>query len=131
MGKKRREPEQATAVTEPITIQQTVYENDPRSNLEEIKKYEGVIGYILRNATSAAIDLKDPTKIVEYALISSASFEAGKDLAETFDLGEINGTLVEGKNMKMLSIMINENKISIFMDKNADADRVYRRILPT
>ena len=31
-----------------------------RENLEEIKTYEGVIGYIMRNSTSAAIDLKDP-----------------------------------------------------------------------
>ncbi len=54
-------------------------ENDNDENLQEklreIKGQEGIIGYILRGQKSAAIDLKDPTKIIEYAVFSSAVFD--------------------------------------------------------
>lgn len=39
-----------------------------QEKLQEIKEQEGIIGYIFRNSKSASIDLKDPTKIIDYAL---------------------------------------------------------------
>ncbi len=51
-------------------------ENDAekmQEKLQEIKDQEGIIGYILRSKKSASIDLKDPTKIIEYAVLSSTA----------------------------------------------------------
>jgi len=49
-----------------------------RSRLIDINKIVGVKGYILRNATSAVIDLQNPAKLMEYALLSSEAADASK-----------------------------------------------------
>jgi predicted regulator of Ras-like GTPase activity (Roadblock/LC7/MglB family) len=129
MTKKRRDFQEITTVTEPIaTVEETTHANNLRASLEEIKNYDGVIGYILRNSTSASIDLKDPTKIIDYAIISSSAIDASQELSELFDLGSAKSVSVEGKNAKMLSMTIDENKISVFMEKNADSDKVLKRL---
>ena len=124
MGKKKRGVQEVSDAVEPVALEEATFEKSLRASLEEIKKYEGVTGYILRNTTSASIDLKDPTVIMDYALLSSLAFDAGRDFSELFDLGEVKSTLVSGKSVKMLSVIINENKISVFMEKNADAEKV-------
>jgi len=96
--------------------------------LNEIKTIDGVIGYILRNTRSASIDLNDPTKIIDYAVLSSSAMETGDGLSQTFDLGEIRQVLVEGKNAKLLSVTIGENNISVFMDKNVDHNQIYKTL---
>jgi predicted regulator of Ras-like GTPase activity (Roadblock/LC7/MglB family) len=129
MNKKKRTIQEAVAeVTEPVAIEETVHATNLRANLDEIKTYEGVIGYILRNTTSAAIDLKDPTKIVDYAVLSSSALDALKSLTELFDLGNPQSIVVEGKDAKMLSMTIQENRISIFMEKNADCERILGKL---
>jgi hypothetical protein len=35
---------------------------------------------------------------------------------------------LEGKNVKMLSFTVEENKISVFMDKNADSEKILRKL---
>jgi predicted regulator of Ras-like GTPase activity (Roadblock/LC7/MglB family) len=101
-----------------------------RTNLAEINKCKGVIGYILRNATSATIDLKDPTKLVEYAILSSQALDSGKEISELFDLGDIENILIEGKDIKALCMTIGENKVNIFMEKDADHADILRRVSP-
>jgi len=44
-----------------------------KQNINSIKEKEGVIGYILRNSKSASIDLKDPSKVIDYAILSSSA----------------------------------------------------------
>jgi predicted regulator of Ras-like GTPase activity (Roadblock/LC7/MglB family) len=127
MTRKKNIQEIAT-VTEPVIIEEATSENSLRRNLEEIKTYDGVIGYILRNSTTAAIDLKDPTKIVDYAILSSSAFDASKELSELFELGNTKNMLVEGKDAKALSVVIGENEISVFMEKNADHKKVLKRL---
>jgi predicted regulator of Ras-like GTPase activity (Roadblock/LC7/MglB family) len=100
------------------------------TNLVEINKCKGVVGYILRNATSATIDLKDPAKLVEYALLSSQALDSGKEISELFDLGDIENILIEGKDIKALCMTIGENKVNIFMEKDADHADILRRVLP-
>ena len=102
--------------------------NNLRANLEEIKTYDGVIGYILRNSTSAAIDLKDPTKLIDYAILSSSALDAGEVLSEDFNLGAVKSIIVEGKNVKVLSLTVSENRISVFMDKEANCEKVLRKL---
>ena len=101
-----------------------------RTNLAEINKCKGVIGYILRNATSATIDLKEPSKLMEYASLSSQALDSGKEISELFDLGDIENIFIEGKDIKTLCMTIGENKVSIFMEKDVDHADILRRVSP-
>lgn len=125
--KKKALLEEAETITKPAAVE-TVHVEDLRSILEEIKGYNGVIGYILRNSTSAAIDLKDPTKIIDYAILSSSAIDVGEELTELFNLGEFKDIVVEGKDAKMLSLTDGENKISIFLEEEADLEKVLRKL---
>ena len=95
-------------------------------SLKDIKTREGVIGYILRTPESASIDLKDPTKIIDYAVLSSTALAAGEDLSETFEIGEIRSVLLEGKDAKILSLKVEDQHLSIFMEKSVDHERIYK-----
>lgn len=128
MVKKKKSFPETAAITEPLAVEETTSEKNLRTSLEEIKNYDGVIGYILRNSTSAAIDLKDPTKIIDYAILSSSALEASEKLCELFDLGEAKNINVEGKDVKVLSLVIDDNRISVFMEKNADCEKVLRKL---
>jgi predicted regulator of Ras-like GTPase activity (Roadblock/LC7/MglB family) len=97
-----------------------------KQNVEKTKERDGVIGYILRNVDSASIDLKDPTKVIDYAVLSSSAWEACDELSETFSLGEVKHVIVEGNSAKLLSFTIEDNKISIFMEKKVDHKRIYK-----
>ena len=127
MARKKKSIKEVAAVIEPAAVEATPV-NDLRANLEEIKTYEGVIGYILRNSTSAAIDLKDPTKLIDYAILSSSALDASEELSELFNLGEVKNIVVEGKETKVLSLTIGENRISVFMEKNADREKILRKL---
>ena len=121
-------PKEVTATVEPIAVEEATPMNDFRANLEEIKTWNGVIGYILRNTTSAAIDLKDPTKIIDYAMLSSSTLDAADELSKLFDLGKTTHIVVEGKEIKVLSLTFGENKISVFLEKDADYEKVLRKL---
>ena len=128
MVKKKRSFQEVAAVAEPVTVEETISVNNLRANLDEIKAYDGVVGYILRNSTSAAIDLKDPTKIIDYAIISSSALDAGEELSKLFDLGEVKNIVVEGKGVKVLSLTVGENRISIFLEKDADCEKILKKL---
>ncbi|MBS7608246.1 MAG: roadblock/LC7 domain-containing protein [Candidatus Bathyarchaeia archaeon] len=129
MTKKRKAVEDAVAAESPTIVMEGMTPTDHlRTSLEEVKNYEGVIGYILRNSTSAAIDLKDPSKLIEYAILSSSALEAAEELSETFSLGEVKNILIEGKETRILSLTVGDNKISVFMEKNADLDKILKRL---
>jgi predicted regulator of Ras-like GTPase activity (Roadblock/LC7/MglB family) len=128
MVKQKKSFQETAGEIEPITVGGASYENNMRFMLEEIKKCEGVIGYILRNTTSAAIDLNDPSKIIDYATLSSTAFEASEKLSELIDLGKVKTIIVEGKDTKTLHLSIDENNVSIFMEKNADAQKILEKI---
>lgn len=103
---------------------------DLGNKLAEIRKEKGVIGYILRNTTSATIDLKEPEKIIEYALFSSQVLDSSREISNLFELGEVESILVEGKETNALCRTINGNQISIFMEKDADHADILKRISP-
>lgn len=115
----------------PVTI---TLDEDPafaglRSSLNEINKIPGVKGYILKNTTTAVINLQNPTKLVEYALLSSETMDACQKISELFNLS-ITKTVVEGTEIKMLCMIIGENKLGIFMEKTVDHIDIFRRISP-
>jgi len=95
-----------------------------QETLKDIKTREGIIGYILRGPDSASIDLKDPTKIIDHAILSATALEAGQDISNTFEIGEVNTIILEGRNIKILSMTIGDNRLSIFMEKNVDHNKL-------
>lgn len=128
MVKKKRSFQEVAAMAEPVTVEETISVNNLRANLDEIKTYDGVVGYILRNSTSAAIELKDPTKLIDYAIISSSALDASEELSKLFDLGAVKDIIVEGKGVKVLSLTVGENRISIFLEKDADCEKILRKL---
>ena len=128
MVKKKRDFQEVAAAAEPVTVEETISVNNLRANLDEIKTYDGVVGYILRNSTSAAIELKDPTKIIDYAIISSSALDAGEELSKLFDLGAVKDIVVAGKGVKVLSLTVGENRISIFLEKDADCEKILKKL---
>ena len=127
MARKKKTVQEIVAVTEPLTIEES-HVNNLRANLEEIKTYDGVIGYIVRTSTSAAIDLKDPTRLIDYAVLSSSALDASEALSEDFNLGDVKSIIVTGKNVKVLSLTVSDNRISVFMDKEANYEKVLRKL---
>jgi predicted regulator of Ras-like GTPase activity (Roadblock/LC7/MglB family) len=97
---------------------------DMRSVLDRIKTRKGIIGYILRASTSAAVDIKDPSKIIDYAVLSASALESAESLSEAFELGQLCNIVVEGKDLKILMLTIGEHRISIFMEKNVDHNSI-------
>ena len=98
-------------------------------NLKSIRKSKGVIGYIIRNGASAAIDLEEPEKLVEYAFFTSQVIDSSQELANLFSLGDVTNMLVEGKELKVLNLIVNENKINIFLKKDVDHRKIAQKIL--
>jgi predicted regulator of Ras-like GTPase activity (Roadblock/LC7/MglB family) len=99
-----------------------------RATLEHIKSRGGVIGYIIRGPTSASVDVKDPSKIIDYAVLSSAALQSSEGLSDLFELGKISNIVLEGKTLKMLSLTKGEQRISVFMDKGLDHNSIYKEI---
>jgi len=100
-----------------------------KSRLEHIKSKEGVIGYILRASTSASVDVKDPSKIIDYALLSAAAFDSGASLSNEFSLGKTNYIVLEGKDAKILSMTIGEQTLSVFMEKSVNHNLIYKELV--
>jgi len=124
-----KKKERETTVTgTPAIIEGVVHESDLRKKLETLKNHNGVLGYIMRNSTYASIDLDDPTKIMDYALLSSSIVDACEEISQICGLGGIKSIVVEGKNVKMLVLTANEKTISVFMEKNVDSE-LLRKIL--
>ena len=133
--KKQSLHETSTTVIVDDEADVTPNEEDPAftnlsQTLAEIRKETGVIGYILRSSTSATIDLKEPEKIVEYALFSSQVLDSSREISELFKIDTIESVLIEGKETKALCMDIDGIKISIFMEKNADHADILKRVSP-
>ena len=98
--------------------------------LAKIRKKPGVIGYIIRNTTTANIDLNEPEKIVDYAIFSSQALDSSQEISDQYELDDVTSVLIEGKQAKALCMNIEGNKISIFMEKDADHASILERISP-
>ena len=98
------------------------------SNLAEINKHPEATGYILRNATTAIVDLKNPERLTEYAILASQTLESAQEISELFNLGTIENILITGKDTKTLCITRGENNATIFMEKTADHEDIESQI---
>lgn len=124
----KKKGHETTATGIPAIIEGVGHESDLRKKLETLKNHNGVLGYIMRNSTYASIDLDDPTKIMDYALLSSSIVDACEEISQKCGLGGIKSIVVEGKNVKMLVLTANEKTISVFMERDVDSEFL-RKIL--
>jgi predicted regulator of Ras-like GTPase activity (Roadblock/LC7/MglB family) len=134
MAKKKSTQENATPIfvdeDEIAAPEEDQTFKDLNEKLTKIRKNKGVIGYILRNTTSATIDLKEPEKIVEYAIFSSQVLDSSQEISDLLETGDVENVLIEGKENKVLCMKIDGNKISIFMEKDADDADIQKQISP-
>jgi hypothetical protein len=96
--------------------------------LQDIKKHEGIIGYIMRNSKTAAIDLNNPNKIIDFALLSSTANEVSQNLTKIIPIGEIKNLVVESETTKLLSKKVNEKQITLFMEKSVDHKKITKNL---
>jgi predicted regulator of Ras-like GTPase activity (Roadblock/LC7/MglB family) len=106
-----------------------IYE-DLSYELAEIRKDKNVLGYILRNETSATIDIEETEKIVEYAIFSSQALDSSQEISDEFELGDIESVVIEGDENKALCMKVGENKINVFMKKETDCSKILKKLLP-
>ncbi len=122
-----------TAFTHKIEVTTVSEENSAFENLSaslaEIRKLKGVIGYIIRSDTLAVIDIADSENIIQYAMLTSEIHESSLEIAKQFDLGATESVLLEGENIKVLCLSVNDNTISVFMEKSANHASIIKRIL--
>lgn len=129
-----------TAVTsttdsvEDATLKPPEEENLEYTNLNnalvEIRKTPAykTTGYILKSETAATIDLNDPDKLLNYALLTSKVIDSTKELDALFGIGKTDNILIEGKTAKALCKIVGENKASVIMEKPADHNEILKRI---
>jgi len=98
------------------------------ASLESIKARDEIIGYILRDPKSASVDIKDPSKIIDYAVLSSTVLDSGEYMTSTFELGKVNHIVIEGGDVKVLSLTTGDHRISVFMSKNVDHDAICKSL---
>jgi predicted regulator of Ras-like GTPase activity (Roadblock/LC7/MglB family) len=103
---------------------------DLSCELAEIRKDENVLGYILRNETSATIDIEASGKIVEYAIFSSQVLDSSQEISDEFELGDVESVVIEGEEKKVLCMKIGKNKINVFMKKDADCSKISKKLSP-
>lgn len=103
--------------------------SDLASILDEIKAQKGVIGYILRADTSAAVDMKDPSKIIDYAILSSSALESAEKISTAFKLGKIDSIVVECSDLKALLVTVGDHRVSVFMEKTMDHKSIYNELM--
>ena len=98
------------------------------ASLAEIRNLKGVNGYILRSPTSAIIDLTEQEKIIEYAILSSQISESSREMAQQFNMANVESVLVEGKTIKVLCMNVGENSVGVFMERNVTHAWIIKKI---
>ncbi len=139
---KKKETDGSMTVGEEVVIStestpevEAVSEDDPEyeslfSSLQEARKNQDVLGYILRGESKAVVDLNESSKIIEYAMMSSQALESSELMAESFNLGKIENIVLEGQDIKVLCLNIGQNKLSVFINKTATHDWLLEMLLP-
>jgi predicted regulator of Ras-like GTPase activity (Roadblock/LC7/MglB family) len=98
-----------------------------QQKLQAVIDREGVLGYIMRDCKSASLNLKDPKKLMDYAILSSTAREISQSITESLQMGEIDTIFVEGETTKLLSMNINNYHISLFIKKDVDHNKLFKK----
>lgn len=99
-----------------------------QQKLQTVIDQEGILGYIMRDSKSATIDLKDPTKLIDYAILSSTAREISHSMIKSLQMGELDTIIVESETTKVLSMNINNYYISLFMKKDIDHNKLSKKL---
>lgn len=99
-----------------------------QQKLQTVIDQEGILGYIMRDSKSATIDLKDPTKLIDYAILSSTAREISHSMIKSLQIGELDTIIVESETTKVLSMNINNYYISLFMKKDIDHNKLSKKL---
>jgi len=110
--------EESAPIVEAVEEKQV--SQDLATRLSKMCERPEVLGFIMRDTTTATINLKEPERIVDYALLTSQALESSQEISQMFNLGDFESTLIEGKNMKTLCFVLDENRVNIFMEKDVD-----------
>jgi hypothetical protein len=129
--KRSAHPTPTTIATDDSPMTLTLEEENAfaelRSTLAEINKIPGVKGYILRNSTTAVIDLQNTEKLIQYALLFSETVDCIQEISQLFSLN-ITNVVLEGKEIKILCMIEGNNNLCILVEKNVDYADIFRRI---
>ena len=99
-----------------------------QEKLRKIKDQQGIIGYIFRGSKSASIDLNDPRRIMDYANLSSTTFDESRHMTEILELGEVESITLENEKTKLLSMNVYNHCLSIFMEKSVDHNKIHKNL---
>jgi hypothetical protein len=125
---KHRQSIQETVTVVPADDSIVESRKDLTACLAEVVKLDGVLGYILKDDATAKIDLRDPEKTVEYALLASEAFDAANKTQLVFGLGDIQDVVVELGRLKMLYVVENDVSVSVFLEKTGDRNLVLAKL---
>jgi hypothetical protein len=104
---------------------------DLQVRLEKVSKMAGVLGYIRRNDSTAAVNLRGTEGVQEFALLSSEAFDAMRQLTDVYGLSGVSDFVVECQTFLMLCICRGSEAISVFMSKSADVSSIKTELLST
>ena len=109
-------------------VEEKQVSQDLATRLSKMCERPEILGFIMRDTTTATINLKEPEKIVDYALLTSQALESSQEISQMFNLGDFESTLIEGKNMKTLCFVLDENRVNIFMEKDVDHTGILKSV---
>jgi len=99
--------------------------------LAEIRKTNGIIGFILKNSTQAVADINKAEELAEFAMLASQLFDSSKKLFKHFEVSIVEYEILEGSRMQILCLSIGGNQLSVLMEKSIDYCKVLNRVLST
>ncbi len=99
-----------------------------QKKLQTFINQEGILGYIMRNSKAASVNLKDPTKLMDYAILSSTAREISHSMIKSLQMGEVDSIVVESETTKLFSMINKDYHISLFMKKDVDHTKLFKKI---
>ncbi len=134
MSKQKRNREETIAEVATVFLDTAPKETPQPQTLQEtladILKVQGVTGYILKDQNTAIFEVDDSMKIAEYAMLASEAFDAYTELEALYHMGTMENTLIECADVKLLCVIIDENMVSVFLEKDADHQGILQKLQP-
>lgn len=97
--------------------------------IEKVQKAHKIQGFILKNQEHALINLDNSDDLFGLALLSSEIFDSSTELFEVTRAGPLNSVVLKGDRLSVLFLSVNENQLSIVLDKDDDCDAVLDMIV--
>jgi len=97
--------------------------------IEKVQKAHKIQGFILKNQDHALINLDNSGDLFGLALLSSEVFDSSTELFEVTCAGPLNSVVLKGDRLNVLFLSVNENQLSIVLDKDDDCEAVLDMIV--